>query len=531
MLVRRGDPTNDEFELSRMLEQCLAFKHVTGTERVLRAAGGVEDSESPVTDPTSRLDSFTFDVFELPIEADTDLIPLVSYMLLGLRVPLVFRVEPSAFVSFTTAVRNEMSRHDRAVYHNWYHAFDVAQTTYVFLRGFEAVRLLTPLEVFGVFVAALAHDLGHPGLNNTYQINAGTELARQFNDQSVLENYHCVRCFELLTEHDVLQHLTPEQYRTIRKAIIQSILATDMTCHFGLTDELKAVGLKHAPYFRRAFAHQVIPEDDESKSQIEDVPTTPVGDDSDVIVRLAQTERSVMLKTILHAADISNPAKAWDIAKYWSDCVTMEFYAQGDLEKEDGLPVSPNMDRDTANQVQTSLNFIDFIVAPLFLAFSALVPRAVECCRILSDNREKWQILLDEELAGSRTDAAEEVRRAEKKRWARRKTAFQNVLMPATASTRQSGRFSITRLHIHGIFVGLAGLRLCSCLQQSASVIVPLNTLTSCPMLCVLPWLDFCINIVPQPLKSEQVYMHWSPLLPPTCLPIAGTPLVPYHPS
>jgi len=39
-------------------------------------------------------------------------------------------------------------------------------------------------------------------------------------------------------------------------------------------------------------------------------------------------EREITLNMMLHAADISNPCKNWDLSKKWSDMVTEEFFRQ-----------------------------------------------------------------------------------------------------------------------------------------------------------------------------------------------------------
>ena len=53
-------------------------------------------------------------------------------------------------------------------------------------------------------------------------------------------------------------------------------------------------------------------------------------------VVLAERDRMTILRSLLHAADISNPAKQWEISKKWSDLVVQEFYEQGDREKAEG---------------------------------------------------------------------------------------------------------------------------------------------------------------------------------------------------
>ena len=99
-----------------------------------------------------------------------------------------------------------------------------------------------------------------------------------------------------------------------------------------------------------------------------------------------QAERATIQKTLLHAADISNPCKPWEVSKNWSDRVIEEFFAQGDREKEAGLVVSANMDRDTTHPARVAVNFTDFIVAPMFVALTSLLPPAQSCCDLLGES-------------------------------------------------------------------------------------------------------------------------------------------------
>jgi 3'5'-cyclic nucleotide phosphodiesterase len=45
--------------------------------------------------------------------------------------------------------------------------------------------------------------------------------------------------------------------------------------------------------------------------------------------------------------------------------VLEEFFMQGDMEKNEGLPVSPMCDRATVSVPMSQINFIEFVVAPL----------------------------------------------------------------------------------------------------------------------------------------------------------------------
>ena len=55
---------------------------------------------------------------------------------------------------------------------------------------------------------------------------------------------------------------------------------------------------------------------------------------------------------------------------------------QSDLEKREGLPVSPFMDRDKVNKNSSQVNFIRFVLLPLFDSLADLYPTIQVCvCR------------------------------------------------------------------------------------------------------------------------------------------------------
>lgn len=51
-------------------------------------------------------------------------------------------------------------------YHNFHHAVDVTISSYLILTAFEARARMEPVDMFSLMVAAIGHDVGHPGLTN-----------------------------------------------------------------------------------------------------------------------------------------------------------------------------------------------------------------------------------------------------------------------------------------------------------------------------------------------------------------------------
>merc|ERR1719284_1165242 len=94
-------------------------------------------------------------------------------------------------------------------------------------------EFFSELEQFSLLVAASAHDLGHPGVNNGFLLEVGHELALQYNDQSPLENMHCAKLYTIVgvPTTNVFAKLSQAQYKESRKLCIESILHTDITFH------------------------------------------------------------------------------------------------------------------------------------------------------------------------------------------------------------------------------------------------------------------------------------------------------------
>ena len=54
------------------------------------------------------------------------------------------------------------------------------QTVYSIVASMNASSMLRHVDIFALLVAALAHDVDHPGTNNSLHVNAKTELALRY---------------------------------------------------------------------------------------------------------------------------------------------------------------------------------------------------------------------------------------------------------------------------------------------------------------------------------------------------------------
>ncbi|KAJ7992511.1 hypothetical protein DPEC_G00279430, partial [Dallia pectoralis] len=254
--------------------------------------------------------------------------------------------------------------HANVAYHNSLHAADVTQSTHVLLSTPALDAVFTDLEILAALFAAAIHDVDHPGVSNQFLINTNSELALMYNDESVLENHHLAVGFKLLHEEncDIFQNLSKRQRQSLRKLVIDMVLATDMSKHMGLLADLKTM--------------------------VETKKVTSSG----VLLLDHYTDRIQVLRNMVHCADLSNPTKPLAVYREWTERIMEEFSRQGDKERERGMEISPMCDKHTASVEKSQVGFIDYIVHPLWETWGDLVhPDAQDILDTLEDNRDWYQ--------------------------------------------------------------------------------------------------------------------------------------------
>ena len=98
------------------------------------------------------------------------------------------------------------------------------------------------------------------------------------------------------------------------------------------------------------------------------------------------------MHVILKASDISNPSRPLSVYQPWIDGVIKEFFAQGDAERELGLPISMNCDRKTVDVNKCQVGFITFLVGPIYKGLAAFLPAVEkELLPVLEKNLEHFK--------------------------------------------------------------------------------------------------------------------------------------------
>ena len=91
---------------------------------------------------------------------------------------------------------------------NSVHAADVTQAMACFLAEPLIKKHLTPLEVMASLVAAVCHDVDHPGFNEKFLIASSSHLAGLYHNASVLENHHWRTAISMMRESGLADLLT-----------------------------------------------------------------------------------------------------------------------------------------------------------------------------------------------------------------------------------------------------------------------------------------------------------------------------------
>ncbi|XP_073329995.1 dual specificity calcium/calmodulin-dependent 3',5'-cyclic nucleotide phosphodiesterase 1A-like [Pagrus major] len=298
-------------------------------ERMYRRTSNMAGLTYPPTALTAlkEVDQWSFDVFSFHEATGDHALKFLVYDLLT-RYDLInrFRIPVQALVQFVEALENGYSKHKNP-YHNLIHAADVTQTAHFLMLHTGLMHWLSELEILAMVFAAAIHDFEHTGTTNNFHIHTRSEVAILYNDRSVLENHHVSAAYKLMAEEDmnILVNLNKDDWRELRALVIEMVMSTDMSCHF---QQIKTM--------------------------------------RNSLTQTHSIDKVKVLSLMLHAADISHPAKAWPLHYRWTHNLMEEFFRQGDKEVELGLPFSPLCDRKATMIAQSQIGFIDFIVEPTF---------------------------------------------------------------------------------------------------------------------------------------------------------------------
>uniref|UniRef100_A0A8D3DRW2 Phosphodiesterase n=1 Tax=Scophthalmus maximus TaxID=52904 RepID=A0A8D3DRW2_SCOMX len=363
-------PTKEKDKKKRPMSQISGVKKATHSPSLAPSTiprfGVNTNQEGLLTKELDDVNRWGIDIFKVSEYSGNRPLTVTMYTIFQERELLKsFKIPADTFITFMMTLEDHY--HADVAYHNNIHAADVVQSTHVLLSTPALEAVFTDLEILAALFASAIHDVDHPGVSNQFLINTNSELALMYNDTSVLENHHLAVGFKLLQEDncDIFQNLNKKQRQSLRKMVIDMVLATDMSKHMNLLADLKTM--------------------------VETKKVTSLG----VLLLDNYSDRIQVLQNMVHCADLSNPTKPLELYRQWTDRIMVEFFTQGDRERDRGMEVSPMCDKHNASIEKNQVGFIDYIVHPLWETWADLVhPDAQEILDTLEDNREWYQSMI-----------------------------------------------------------------------------------------------------------------------------------------
>ena len=333
----------------------------------------IENALNDINYPLNKIIEKTFNIFELKeIIGQDNVLPIMGKVILdsfGLYSDDIISTEK--LDPFLVSISNQYYK--TTLYHNSMHGADVTQSLCLYFLNSNAEEICQSLvlDLLGILISALGHDLGHPGLTNIFHINSSSELAITYNDMSCLENFHASKLFRTIRnpDTDIFEKLSVNDYKAIRKRMIGNILATDMANHGKIMTLIKSkIELNKA----------------ENKTKFELLSGNE---------KTKFEEQQSLFDFLIHAADLAHNTKLFNISLKWVELLTEEFWLQGDKEKKMNLPVSFLCDRESYNVPQSQVGFIKGFIIPTFDCLVDIFPSLKFSNVNARTNLKKWEKL------------------------------------------------------------------------------------------------------------------------------------------
>ncbi|KZT60950.1 HD-domain/PDEase-like protein [Calocera cornea HHB12733] len=284
-------------------------------------------------------------------------------------------------------------------YHNFAHAVDVLQVAYTFLQpevvpplrllkfdpgapwsveqasiGYgpsmpwrpsplllgDAYFGLRPIEVLAFLLAAVGHDVGHPGISAQCLGNARAPITALVRG-SPLETLHSTLLDQTLRAHGLGLVLSDPDAEELMRSVIMS---TDMQVH-----------AHYMGKFNEEFNPVHVPKGSREQYQ----------------------HKVLICQAVLHAADISNPVRPFATGVQWSSALIREWSNQALLEAALHLPrtqaVWPSLRtvEYQLKQAKGQVGFLDQATLPLFQVLQRILPKMDYFVRFGLQNRQLWQ--------------------------------------------------------------------------------------------------------------------------------------------
>jgi hypothetical protein len=219
-----------------------------------------------------------------------------------------------------------------------------------------------PLIQFTAILAAIIHDVDHPGVPNSTLVAERSHLAAVYQDKSVAEQNSIVLAWDLLMESDyeVLRRViytTKAEFLRFRQLLVNSVMATDIMD-------------KDLASFRKARWNKAFAEEERQQTQV----------DSD-------RKATIVLEHLIQASDVSHTMQHWAVFRKWNERLFHEMYRAYKQGRADKDP--------SENWYKGEIGFFDFYIIPLAKKLESCGVFGVSSDEYLAyatKNRDEWEL-------------------------------------------------------------------------------------------------------------------------------------------
>lgn len=257
-----------------------------------------------------------------------------------------YHINNAKLVRFLLAVHD---MHSSASYHSWNRAIEYAQFVYYLLTTTDLATILTKLESFALFIAAICHDLNHYNIED--KSRSEIALSVLYRNRPVLEMHHCEQCINVISkpEQNIFENIEQEQQVHLWQSIISLILSTDMAQHFEIV---------------RKFRGLVFPT---------------------IMLNFNSPQHKLLLSQIvLKCCDAASVCRLFPVNEKWA--IKLNEFAHQMDHSEAGT--SEDEGRLIA---QGQIGFIMFVAKPLFEVLCQAIPDAGPALAQLNGNLDEWK--------------------------------------------------------------------------------------------------------------------------------------------
>jgi hypothetical protein len=358
----------------------------------------------------------------------------------------IFHFSDNDLVQFLSSVKSLYNQNNN--FHNFKHAWGVMHMSFQLLsHGVD--KYFSSQEIFAMLVAAICHDVGHPGNNNAFEFATESDVSKIYsipNENCVLERYHVQLTENLLfppTETEI-ENFEPQQQQQQSKpanAIVDSmneiekksffdllnfiIMGTDMAKHGQLVTETQSFlqQLRNSQNVTTTTSNFSSSDSENGVSESKKTNTSTKNskkskkskkqtDNSDNHSPESRSEttasphsllledlfrsdesRRVLARILVHTADIGAQTTDYPIAIKWVHRCYTEFQSQAAKEKELGIMTSPFMHdlNDEKKIFASQYHFIQGTAEPIWCPFSELFPELKFAADQLMNNKTLYK--------------------------------------------------------------------------------------------------------------------------------------------